>query len=579
MNTKHKVTNRIIFLIIVFVLPINILSLIFSWRNYENTKTAAKREIDNSLEVVATSLNMDLTNERKALLYGALSDPGLIELANLSDEDISKRYDYTIRGKKELSRIAEVQTSSDVLFYYFPQNEIALIEDSVIANSSYLIPEIKEAYQYHSENNLKQRWEICDCAGVSVLMYTASRKNIFYGILFPINSSAYKLPIDNEQENRVYFLGNEDGTVLSRNAEVFLDNNEISFEEAKNSSRFFVTREQIGSTGLYLYALVDAAEITGATISVVWRIIFIFALFTLLAIPILILQMRKWVIKPLNALNSAMDHVENGDTEYRIKDVANSDEFSHLNSSFNEMMNQLTELRIDAYENEIEKRNIRLDYLSQQVQPHFILNALNILYSYEPEEYEHSQRMILCISKYFRHIVYANDKFVSLKSEMEHLQNYFEIQKARFPELFYSIVEYDEELAEALVPPLLIQTFAENAIKHSLSVGNRITIFLIAERYEEAGESFVRIRLADTGVGVSDQVLAEIRDFEETGRNQEHLGVGIQNSIERLKVVYEGRAKIQIGRDEIYPGTNVEIILPLHFRGEGESIDETSFDR
>ncbi len=53
-------------------------------------------------------------------------------------------------------------------------------------------------------------------------------------------------------------------------------------------------------------------------------------------------------------------------------------------------------------------------FLSQQIQPHFILNAMNILYSYEKEEYPLIQKMILCLSKYFRYVVNANTDFVKL---------------------------------------------------------------------------------------------------------------------------------------------------------------------
>ena len=68
---------------------------------------------------------------------------------------------------------------------------------------------------------------------------------------------------------------------------------------------------------------------------------------------------------------------------------------------------------------------------------------------------------------------------------MNHIKNYFEIQQARYPDNFFAMVEYDEEVGDCLVPPLLVQNFAENAIKHSLKIGNSIDIIVIAQKTED----------------------------------------------------------------------------------------------
>ena len=275
-----------------------------------------------------------------------------------------------------------------------------------------------------------------------------------------------------------------------------------------------------------------------------------------------------------------MDEIEQGNLDYRISTKkTDGREFDRINQNFNKMMEQVTDLRIDVYEKELAQKNIKMQYLSQQIQPHFILNAMNVLYSYEPEEYELSQKMIKCISKYFRHIVYANDTFVELYQEMEHIQNYFEIQKARFPDMFFAIVEYDEALKTVLIPPLLIQNFTENAIKHSLKIGKKIEIFVIGEKITKDGQDWMRIRIADTGEGISDEALEQIEEFRRTGIAQPKLGVGIQNAIERMKYLYLDNGSIHIERDPHYSGTNIELIVPVKYPKEGEIYDETFFDR
>lgn len=219
----------------------------------------------------------------------------------------------------------------------------------------------------------------------------------------------------------------------------------------------------------------------------------------------------------------------------------------------------VSKLKIDVYEEKLEKQQIKMRFLSQQIQPHFILNAMNILYSYEKEEYPLIHKMILCLSKYFRYVVNANTDFVELSQEMNHIKNYFEIQQARYPDSFFAMVEYDEEVGDCLVPPLLVQNFAENAIKHSLKIENSIDIIVIAQKTED---NCIRIRLSDTGEGISDELLQKVELFRKTRQQQEGLGVGIQNAIERLDILYNGLSQFKITKEKPH-GTRVEIVVPI----------------
>ena len=78
----------------------------------------------------------------------------------------------------------------------------------------------------------------------------------------------------------------------------------------------------------------------------------------------------------------------------------------------------------------------------------------------------------------------------------------------------------------------------------------------------------MRIRLADTGQGISDELIEKIEIFKQTGVHQDGLGVGIQNTIERLKYLHHDKATVRIWRDEHYGGTNVELIFPIYFEGD-----------
>lgn len=278
----------------------------------------------------------------------------------------------------------------------------------------------------------------------------------------------------------------------------------------------------------------------------------------LLAGPLLYWYFRRVIVQPVDALMEGMRKVEGGNTDYRIPEQASSQEFERLNGHFNHMMDRIQELKLDVYQSELERADIRMRYLSQQIQPHFILNTLNLIYSYEPEEYDLIQRLILCLVRYYRYIVSASAHFVLLEKELEHIQNYFAIQQARYPGVF--ITEIRNEVPEgAMIPPLIIQTFAENFIKFAISGEKTIGIYIHAEPTAAGG---IRLKIWDTGAGYEPEVLEEIRAFQLHQGTGTRLGVGIRNVIERLELLYDKQAEISFAnRSE--GGAMVVMELPL----------------
>ena len=327
---------------------------------------------------------------------------------------------------------------------------------------------------------------------------------------------------------------------------------------------YVLVKAQSNYVNLELVQIMPKSQIT-KTLPLMIQILQVASIVALGILPIIMFSMQKWIVHPINSLSRAMEKIEAGDMEVRVKEEKSGSEFEQINRNFNHMMDEVSKLKIDVYEEKLEKQQIKMRFLSQQIQPHFILNAMNILYSYEKEEYPLIHKMILCLSKYFRYVVNANTDFVELSQEMNHIKNYFEIQQARYPDNFFAMVEYDEEVRDCLVPPLLVQNFAENAIKHSLKIGNSIDIIVIAQKTED---NCIRIRLSDTGEGISDELLQKVELFRKTRQQQEGLGVGIQNAIERLDILYNGLSQFKITKEKPH-GTRVEIVVPMiHNNGE-----------
>lgn len=569
---------RVVVAIVALVLPVNIMTLVLSSMVLQKSQEQVRQSIQSNLDTSTANLENTIVRASRRLTYLSYGDTDYVKTEHLSAEMMKNEHiGYLYGAVNTLRTVRQEDSMVDLMYFYFRE------PDYLISNGNLGVS--YQEYRALIEEKLSEEqaygsvWEFCQIGDVSVLFSRATWNNADFGMLLNLEWIQNKMNLIENSEGRCIFFMNEEGTMFSEAGNQYLGEQGKTFAEICGSDRYLVFTSEVEGYDLVLVEVLEWEKQIEELPKALFVLQGIAVLLTVLVIPLLLWYISRQVSQPLNRLVKAIDRIEQGDLEYRIEPGKSGREFEQINRSFNDMMEQVQDLKIDVYENELEKKDIKMRYLSQQIQPHFILNAMNILYSYEPEEYPLSQKMILCISKYFRYIVKVNADFVELGQEMEHIRNYFEIQKARYPGLFFSIVEYEDELKKALIPPLLVQNFAENAIKHSLKIGNKITIFVIAEYYREGEEPLkMRIRLADTGAGIPDELIAQIEEFKRTGEPQAGLGVGIQNAIERLKYLYGDRAHIRFWRDENYPGTNVEIILPIYFEKEGEGADEDPVD-
>lgn len=281
------------------------------------------------------------------------------------------------------------------------------------------------------------------------------------------------------------------------------------------------------------------------------------SLFSVVIAPLLSLSYYRQIVKPTRELRKTFHEIRHGREKYRAHVTGNreTNEFVELAEYFNEMIDELQETRSRMYEAEMAQKEMELDYYSQQIRPHFILNVLNRIYTHEQEEWPLAKEEILYLTRYFRYVVNVRKKYVRLADEMEFVKNFFNIEKMRFGKHFYSTVQWEMELENVAIPPLIITTIVENSIKHALTNSEMCGIAVIARR--EQGD--VLIRIQDTGSGFSDRVLKAIRHFEETGEKEDALGIGIVNTMMRLRILYGDRSRVTFYNDS---GAVTDIRVP-----------------
>ncbi|WP_269322462.1 sensor histidine kinase [Paenibacillus sp. FSL H7-0357] len=169
-----------------------------------------------------------------------------------------------------------------------------------------------------------------------------------------------------------------------------------------------------------------------------------------------------------------------------------------------------------------------LKALQTSINPHFLFNALNAISSLIRINPDKARELIINLSGYMRYNLELTDEFIDIRRELQQVQQYVEIEKARFGSRL--AVEYDIDEVEVRIPSLIIQPLVENAIVHGiLKVKGPGTVTISVK---DQGET-VRIGIADTGAGIAQETMEKVY----SGSMPDNK-IGLYNVHQRVKLIY-----------------------------------------
>jgi two-component system, LytTR family, sensor kinase len=186
---------------------------------------------------------------------------------------------------------------------------------------------------------------------------------------------------------------------------------------------------------------------------------------------------------------------------------------------------ELNALQLMALNNEIELRNLR-----SQLNPHFMFNALNSVRALVDEDSKKAKQAVSLISNILR-VVLTSDKkdVVTIKEELELVKDYLAVEKIRFEDRLNVEYNIEEHVLNEKIPPFIIQTLVENAIKHGIS--NRI----------QPGKIVVKIQSTKFGI-----IITIENDISQTKSTVVSTGIGITNLKKRLELLYSNTAQFEL---------------------------------
>ncbi len=170
--------------------------------------------------------------------------------------------------------------------------------------------------------------------------------------------------------------------------------------------------------------------------------------------------------------------------------------------------------------------------LRAQINPHFMFNALNSIRALVIEEPKKAQKGITQLSNILRSSLVADRKTtIALREELKTVEDYLELEKVRYEERLQTKWDVDKDTLSVQVPPMMLQTLVENAIKHGVQ--------------KAIGWGFVEINTTN----INNELLIKIRNtgiLKNTENKNDDGGFGLINTEKRLKLLYGNRGSFEI---------------------------------
>lgn len=428
----------------------------------------------------------------------------------------------------------------EALFVYTSLTDEFLLRTSSIGYRERL--QLRQFIESGIEGERRNPWRVMDIGGDQYLARLMMDGDAMFGAFIRIQTLYDNLTLLENYDSRVLHFVNSDES---------LDLGGFIAVEASSSKAAYKIVGGISDQELYQNLPFVQKLALGAAIA------------SFLCIPLMMLILKNWLGKPLNVIRKAMERIKEGDMDYKIAPLHTSSEFVQINETFNKMTGEIKDLTIENYEKKLEKQRADFQILQLKINPHFLLNSFNIMYSLaQIKDFQGVQKLCTYLSGYFRYIFQKDGEYVELHQELSFVRDYLNISALRFPECFQVDYYIDETLLEFKILPLMIQNFAENCIKYAIVHGDCINIRITAK---DKGD-YVEIGIYDNGMGMPQTMVDNIIAGEAVKTNRGER-TGILNCKKRLKAFYGDKAQILL-KSILNQGTEVLIHIPKEETGD-----------
>ncbi|MBQ3797668.1 MAG: sensor histidine kinase [Butyrivibrio sp.] len=366
--------------------------------------------------------------------------------------------------------------------------------------------------------------------------------------------------------NRYVVITDKNGWVYASNTRLLQDsygqihgsyNTGTGYMKA-DGNIYYTCRTDTGK-GLIVITVNDISRSIWLITVLVGIIVIIFAAISLITLRSTANSSEHYT-RDIKKIENAFEAVSNGDFDVSLN-IDSSKEFKIIGNDFNEMLQGLRD-QID--ENKELAENVAFSQVKQlesQFNPHFLFNTLDNIRFMAKIDAKAADKMIVSLSGLLRYSIRDAREEVTVREDLNNLQNYLNILQIRFNKRFAYRMDVAEDIMECLIPKLMLQPLLENAVKYGFGGKEKLTVNIRGYQMQEK----IIFICEDDGAGIDKDRLSEIRQtLKEENNSSVHYG--LYNIHRRVKLMYKDNGDygldISSKKDE---GTTVRIVLPKHY--------------
>ena len=539
---KFSLSLRFVILFLVIIVPLNFFAVFSSYNLIQDAEETKKADLRFALETAMAALDVSVQDTNRLLYDYPEHDEDCLVVLSRASRDL----DYLLSRRQlqqRLSRTLSFGSShhASVFFYRSDLEDLLLV---TYQNASPLEEFLWNHQLLDTSLSPPSGWQLIDLSGRPLLFRRLVNGSCVYGAFLDLTEAGLAVSRLMDQSAEISGLSWSTVSPVSENV-LFAASN---------------------VTSLFLSLTYDPASLRSAIAS--WRWTNLLLILILLPLSVLLyFLLRRMMLSPLMELSHAHNELRSGNEDYRIHRKASSWEIVRLYDSFNHMADGLKQMRIDKENREEAYNKMILNNLQLQIRPHFLHNIFGLLYSMiHTGNTDAAKKTILYISEYFRNLFQYQEELVPFPREIQLVRDYLEIAAIQYPEEFVFRTDFDPEIEQIHLPPLLLHNFVENIISHGLVHGRTVEIMMTGTW----DDGLVTFMIADDGCGMSVEEAALINSANYAGYTRgKH--VGLRNSIARLRYFYPEGTEIHV---DSAPGEGT--VFTISFRYEGVIDDESA---
>lgn len=489
---------------------------------------------EDTLVLYQKHLDEDLDRTETYLYTFAVNNKNLIALKTATPKS-SAWYPALYRLRSEFESALPTYTADGFFCYAEAEQELIMYDASYSPN-----PSIRSTIRTMLDRDDIDlgSWFLYEINGRYYLVRILNLYGFRLGAYVSTDTLLDTLIQTGNSDSRLYFT---DGTMVLRtpSTSFFLNPRNTKgtyFTCEFDDTSWLATSQPLDHTSLSLSLFLPSSEYMKSR-SAFYSIAFIVSLFLLVIWLSLFTSLHRWVLHPVSRLTHALEQLRSGNFNVQIAETRQLNEFQTMTDTFNDMVSEIKDLKIDVYEKQLARQKLEALYLKQQITPHFMINCLNTVYQLtEIDQSELAQKMIRDLSAHLRYTL-SSGQTVSLSEELNLVRNYIDLSSIRYPNALKLSISSDPQYENATVVPLLLLTFVENTVKYEIVMGKLLNMHIEIKPVFKDNCTFLHLCLWDSGRGFSPDMLA-LLDNLETYLQTETEHIGIVNVILRMRPIF-----------------------------------------